>query len=41
MEKETRDYSSNVLMDKKKNTIERNNESRREKLNKNQMREML
>ena len=40
IEKETRDYSSNVLMDKKKNTVERNNESRREKLNKNQMREV-
>ena len=39
VEKETRDYSSNVLMDKKKNTLERNNEQRREKLNKNQMRE--
>ena len=38
IEKETRDYSSNVLMDKKKN-VERNNENRREKLNKNQMRE--
>lgn len=39
VEKETRDYSSNVLMDKKKN-VERNNESRKEKLNKNQMREV-
>lgn len=39
IEKETRDYSSNVLMDKKKNTVERNGEQRREKLNKNQMRE--
>ena len=39
IEKETRDYSSNVLMDKKKNTVERNGENRKEKLNKNQMRE--
>ena len=38
VEKETRDYSSNVLMDKKKNT-ERNPEAKRERLNKNQMRE--
>jgi len=39
IEKETRDYSSNVLMDKKKNTSERNLEAKRERLNKNQMRE--
>jgi len=38
IEKETRDYSNNVLMDKKKNT-ERNPEAKRERLNKNQMRE--
>jgi len=38
IEKETRDYSSNVLMDKKKNA-ERNPEAKRERLNKNQMRE--
>ncbi len=39
IERETRDYSSNVLMDKKKNIVERNSESKRERLNKNQMRE--
>ena len=38
LEKETRDYST-VLIDKKKNTTDKNSESKKEKLNKNQIRE--
>ncbi|MDD4376285.1 MAG: translation initiation factor IF-2 [Clostridia bacterium] len=39
MEKETRDYTSNVLFDKRKGTKDKGIENKKEKLDKNQMRE--
>ncbi len=39
MEKETRDYTSNVLFDKRKKPTDKITETKKEKLNKNQMRE--